>query len=563
MNFGSRNEDTGYNSTVKFIQFDMDQINGNSGGSTTHADANKRHYYNTTSNYVLKLIESQESFYSIDLCIGQPQCQKVTVLLDTGSSDLWIMSHNNKYCKEITSTVEIGTNKINCNKYGTFDVNKSKSFITIPNSKYLVEYLDDTRVEGIWGIDKFWLQGGNSDDYILDLPFGVGFDSNSTVGVLGIGIPRHSKTDNKKFQITYQTENLPMRLYNKGLIEWPLYSIYLVNDDYDYDGDGVESSQILFGAVDNSKYEIGTLKTFKMINSENPSLPPFKLEIPLTNIYLGNNSISSIGDTKDSNKGNKKFIGCILDTGSTFNHFPQVAFDSLVHLVKREFGDDAIRYSNISDGTSSNTGEFTGSTSKNGPYCYLRINNTEKDYNKLEQMELKIEFSSYHNITIKLSDLLLQNIPILVADPLTSTTTIANTSISRVTQIEYIIGVFPNEKLHSIILGKLFMKKVYTIFDLKNFHISIGNVKVNTVNNRNSGSRISWNKIIKSVVYYNVAKNIGLEKSLSMDGSVTGSHTWEVAFDNVYNNRGMRGCYYSYKCSVILMPLLLIVLLLL
>ncbi|SSD61432.1 uncharacterized protein SCODWIG_03193 [Saccharomycodes ludwigii] len=87
----------------RYVKLDFDKFIGD---SYEDSSANNKPYgllrKRDDSSEVLFEIKNQQSFYSVELSIGTPS-QNVTVLLDTGSSDLWVVGSNNPYCQEGSS----------------------------------------------------------------------------------------------------------------------------------------------------------------------------------------------------------------------------------------------------------------------------------------------------------------------------------------------------------------------------------------------------------------------------------------------------------------------------
>lgn len=75
-------------------------------------------------------------YYTIDVKIGTPP-QSVELLIDTGSSDVWMMSEDNPLCET----------EINCNKE-IFESNASSTYYLESEGGFQITYGDGTVAEG-------------------------------------------------------------------------------------------------------------------------------------------------------------------------------------------------------------------------------------------------------------------------------------------------------------------------------------------------------------------------------------------------------------------------------
>lgn len=313
-------------------------------------------------------ISNQRTFYMATLKIGSNQ-DEASVLVDTGSSDLWLMSHDvncvalsssssskrnvvispfpadelvdanqkstehsadeakniagEKACiffcgsESHTSTVVIGGGHIGggsstasqtatntCTQYGSFDTSNSNSF-NFNNSapEFSIEYGDGTTASGRWGHDSVVV----SNVTVHDLSFAIANETDSNIGVLGIGLPGLETTYSSNGLSRYQYENMPLKMRNSGIIAKNAYSLYLGDSS-------AKSGTVLFGAVDHAKYS-GQLYTLPIVNTLRSwgYSDPIRLDIAVDSIVL--NATSQVTITSNT-------YSALLDSGSTLSYFP-------------------------------------------------------------------------------------------------------------------------------------------------------------------------------------------------------------------------------------------------
>lgn len=207
-------------------------------------------------------LTNERTFYVSKLSIGSP-VSEVQVLLDTGSSDLWVMSSENPYCTSNGGSID-------CDQYGTFNETASSTFKN-NQTNFHIQYLDDTFANGTWGTDDISLTDSLK---LQNASFAVAEVSDSNVGVFGIGFIALESGKEKYL-------NVPALMKEQGLIKKVAYSLYLGS---------MESNQgnILFGAIDHAKYS-GELKSIDI--SKQDGQYPY-LQIPLTEISVQKGSAS-------------------------------------------------------------------------------------------------------------------------------------------------------------------------------------------------------------------------------------------------------------------------------
>ncbi len=247
----------------------------------------------------ISLINAQ-TFYIINMTIGSTN-QNVGLLIDTGSSDTWVVSSTNPYCE---------SKKLHCSDYGTFNEHESTSFKVNNSVEFSIKYGDGSSSTGEWGTDNISIPGTNIK--LNSFSFAVGLQTDSDVGVLGIGYKLLETTyTNTGNGFTY--DNFPIALVKAGLIESNAYSLYL-NDPNASEG------SILFGAIDEAKFVHPLVAQDVLIPSGISS--PYELKVLMT-------GIQGIGASGNDTFFNDE-VPVLLDSGTTAIYAPSSYIESIM-----------------------------------------------------------------------------------------------------------------------------------------------------------------------------------------------------------------------------------------
>lgn len=290
-----------------------DNFESSESGSKPQLNLNKRE-----DGYESIEISNQITFYSVNLDIGTPS-QNLTVLVDTGSSDLWVTGSDNPYCSSNSGSGSSisSSNTIDCSEYGTFDSDSSSTWSSNDTS-FSITYGDSTFASGVWGQDRLHLEDLN----VTGLSFAVANETNSTVAVLGIGLPglevTYAASGSAK---SYQYDNFPLVLKRNGAIESNVYSLYLNELDADY-------GSVLFGAVDHMKYD-SPLYTIPIINTLRSSGFTTAVQFDVTLQGLG--MTFNNGATEKTLTTTK--IPALLDSGTTLTYLPTSLLTPIANYI--------------------------------------------------------------------------------------------------------------------------------------------------------------------------------------------------------------------------------------
>lgn len=252
--------------------------------------------------------------YTTELEIGSNK-DKVSVSIDTGSYDLWVMS-NDTVCYKVSEFQTEGAPQLpdifndidqdySCTFNGTYNSKSSKTFKNT-SEDFSIGYVDGSAAQGVWGYDS--VQFGQYG--VTGLKIGIANRSSVSDGILGIGIANGY-------------DNFPVLLQKQGLINKIAYSVYLNSSNS-------TTGTILFGAIDHAKYE-GVLSTVPVDSKS-------QLSVNVTNLKTKNGNVASGGHS------------ILLDTGSTFSIFPDEWIDALGHSLNATYDEDESVYEIECDG---------------------------------------------------------------------------------------------------------------------------------------------------------------------------------------------------------------------
>jgi candidapepsin len=217
-------------------------------------------------------LNNEQTFYTTELELGSPG-QKFRLLLDTGSSDTWVIS------KEDTYDCGYGS----CDYTGQFTKNQSSSYHEI-DEDFAFYYLGGN-AKGKWAKDTLSISGKAIPSFQFGLA-GDAFGVDPLTGIVGVGPKSLEFTKNKY-------PNLPEALKEAGLIKKVAYSLYLDDDN----------GHIIFGGYDKAKYE-GDLVEHKMTNEK-------RIQVDYSDVRVSGTLCSPDEDTVQP---------ALLDTGSTLSY---------------------------------------------------------------------------------------------------------------------------------------------------------------------------------------------------------------------------------------------------
>ncbi|KAH9888649.1 aspartic peptidase domain-containing protein [Xylariomycetidae sp. FL2044] len=227
--------------------------------------------------------------YYTEVSLGTPP-QNVTLILDTGSSDIWVLATNATLCHSASLQAYYG----GC--IATYDPSASDTYSLVSEDDFNIQYADGSGAEGDYFKDTFHIGGAAIDS----LQMGLAENTTINSGLLGIGFAANVAA-NQAYP------NIIDLLVDQNLIDSQAYSLYL-DDLY------AETGTILFGGLDTQKF-IGELKSVPIQPDEEDSDAYSSFTVTLSSLTStdGNGTVTNY--TRSS-------FPVILDSGTTLTYLP-------------------------------------------------------------------------------------------------------------------------------------------------------------------------------------------------------------------------------------------------
>ncbi|KAK4453402.1 aspartic-type endopeptidase [Podospora aff. communis PSN243] len=244
--------------------------------------------------------------YYCEVTVGTPP-QPITMILDTGSSDAWVLSPKADLC---TSRALQEKYQDSCGN--TYDNTKSQTYKLVERNGFSIQYLDNGTAKGDYITEDFSIAGVT----IKNLQMGHVLETVRGIGILGIGY-----TANVATRKVYP--NIMDQLTNQKIIGLKAYSLYL-NDRRS------SSGTILFGGIDTNKF-VGPLHIVPIMKSFGLNVhTAFEIAFTGLGVTYTNGSTAEI----NTNLFKATSLPAILDSGSTLSYVPE----QLAKPIFRELG---------------------------------------------------------------------------------------------------------------------------------------------------------------------------------------------------------------------------------
>ncbi|KAF7956072.1 hypothetical protein EAE96_004993 [Botrytis aclada] len=233
-----------------------------------------------------------QSSYMISVKVGTPP-QDIDLVLDTGSSDTWMIASSAPTCTGIGLD---DSDETDCNTPYNSDTSSSIE-MNVTTYEFNIRYLDQTSANGSYITDNVLF----GDDVVKSLQMGLAYNTDIQSGILGIGYSANVGTDKYYPGIMDQ-------MLSQNLISTKAYSLYL--DSYTS-----PTGSILFGAIDTSKFtgDLVKLDTVPGRNSDG-SLNYQSLDIELAGV-----GVTDQGNTTNLRNSRETLT---MDSGSSLSSLP-------------------------------------------------------------------------------------------------------------------------------------------------------------------------------------------------------------------------------------------------
>ncbi|KAI0086972.1 aspartic peptidase domain-containing protein [Irpex rosettiformis] len=278
-------------------------------------------------------------FYTVAIQVGNVQ---TAVNLDTGSSDLWVMSDacKTQVCRSSTAQ-----------PYKASSGNSTGAEVSLQYG----DSTSGTHAKGPVVLDTVALAGLS----LPNQPLGAINDTdnsavqNGGAGIFGLGFPSQSFVQaaavNQKFSSPATTDSfiqnigsfgpLVSRLAQAGHIEQPIFSISLQRNTVDVGGKGQITIGELPAGIDNSTITWVPVRLYKPTDGGlNPpsfaknEVYPLRWEVPIDGVFLDGQQLASTNLT-----GASPQLSALIDTGNSILRGPKDVVNNILSTVSPAF----------------------------------------------------------------------------------------------------------------------------------------------------------------------------------------------------------------------------------
>ncbi|KZT73901.1 acid protease [Daedalea quercina L-15889] len=279
-----------------------------------------------------------DTFYTVAITVGNTT---TAVNLDTGSSDLWIMSDacQATVCQESTATpystatMQLTGATVNL----TYGDSTTGTFASGP------VVLDEVTLAGLsMRMQPLAAVSDTDNDAVL----------NGGAGIIGLGFPSQSNIQNQavneKFGHTVTANEfvshigtmgpLLSRMVEDGVIQQPLFSVTLQRDTVDISGSGQLTIGELPDGVDNSSLTWVPVRLYTTAEGgllaptfASSETYPLRWEVPVNNVYLDGNLLAN--STVQPNGVTTSFVDALIDTGNSVIRGPSDVVSNILSSV--------------------------------------------------------------------------------------------------------------------------------------------------------------------------------------------------------------------------------------
>ncbi|ELR07120.1 hypothetical protein VC83_02421 [Pseudogymnoascus destructans] len=367
--------------------------------------------------------------YYANITVGTPP-QPISVILDTGSSDLWILAKTANVCLNPKPIKQL-PGDVGCIG-GTYDHLKSSTYNKLISNGFQIQYVDQTGSTGDYISETVSFNGQNkSNNAIKKLQIGLASTSTLPVGVMGVGY-------NSSVAAATVYPNIIDQMVNQGLINTRAYSLWL--DDL-----SAATGQVLFGGIDTAKYD-GSLSILPLLGDDKGGRPT-SFAVALNGISVGHKGkMTSITSSDFA-------IPVILDSGTTHTLLPKAVVKSVIRGLGAYDFTSQIGAILVDCGLRSQNPDFIlgfqFGNSTTAPTINVNLSELILDFPSLDQAQVKDSFQSWDSVCY-----------------------LAMADSSTVTD-------------HPIyLLGDAFLRSAYVVYDIDNDEIGIAQSNFNSETNK-------------------------------------------------------------------------------